>query len=379
MRKRAVVGVSIAALFVAAGVWALAPSSLPPAKAQAGPPAIPVTPGTVTARDMPVYLQGIGTVQAFNAVTVKSRVDGPIVKVAFAEGQEVRQGALLFQVDRRPYQAALDQAKAATAQDEARLTTAQADLVRYGRLVGSGFQTRQSFDQQRGLVEQLQAAIKGDEARSDTASLNLSFTDIRSPIDGRLSARLVDIGNLLHASDNTTLVTITQLQPIFVSFTLPQNMLDEIRQNQLKQPLQVMALSADGKTELAEGTLTLIDNAIDQATGTIHLKATFPNENERLWPGEFVNVRLVLLMRRGVATVPSQTIEPGANGDFAYVITNDDKVERRAVEVAGVQDGLAVVTKGLTPGERVVVQGQYRLNDGTRVKLLPAAPNGASS
>ena len=379
MRRRAMIGVSVAALLAALALWHFSPDAgLPHAKAQASPPAIPVTPGTVTARDMPVYLQGIGTVQAFNAVTVKSRVDGPIVKVAFTEGQEVKQGDLLFQIDPRPYQAALDQAKAAKAQDEARLATAETDLVRYGRLVGSGFQTRQSFDQQRGLVQQLQAAITGDEAQIDTAGLNLSFTDIRSPIDGRLGARLVDIGNLLHASDNTTLVTITQLRPIFVSFTLPQNTLDEIRQHQLEKPLRVIAVSSDRKTELAEGTLSLIDNTIDQTTGTIHLKATFPNENERLWPGEFVNVRLVLRLLRGVATVPSQTVEPGPSGDFAYVITSNDTVERRSVEVAGVQDGLAVVTKGLTPGERVVVGGQYRLNDGARVKLLPASPTGAS-
>jgi multidrug efflux system membrane fusion protein len=374
MWKPAVVGVGVIGLLAAVALWRLEPEAgLPGAKAQAPPPAIPVTPGIVTARDMPEYLHGIGTVQAFNAVAVKTRVDGPIVKVAFTEGEEVRQGDLLFQIDPRPYQAALEQAKATQEQDEARLQTAEADLARYGRLVGSGFQTRQSFDQQRGLVAQLQAAIKGDQAQIDAATLNLSFTDIRSPIDGRLGARLVDIGNLVHAGDNTTLVTITQVRPIFVSFTLPQNTLDAIRQHQRAAPLPVIALSGDGKTQLAEGKLTLIDNTIDQTTGTIHLKATFPNENELLWPGEFVNVRLVLRLRRGVATVPSQTVEPGPKGDFAYVITRDDTVERRAVEVAGVQDGLAVITKGLTPGERVVVEGQYRLSDGARVKPLAAS------
>lgn len=379
MRTRAMIGVTALVLIAALASWRFVPDTgLPRAKAQAGPPAIPVTPGTVVTRDMPEYLHGIGTVQAFNAVTVKSRVDGPIDKVAFAEGQEVKTGDLLFQIDPRPYQAALEQAVAAREQDEARLTTAEADLARYARLVGSGFQTRQSFDQQRGLVQQLQAAIKGDAAQINTAGLNLSFTDIRSPIDGRLGARLVDIGNLVHSSSDAALVTITQLKPIFVSFTLPQNTLDAIREQQLGKPLRITALSGDGKTELAEGTLTLIDNTIDQATGTIHLKATFPNENERLWPGEFVNVRLLLRMRPAVVTVPAETLQPGPQGDFAYVITKDDTVERRVVDVAGVQDGLAVVKKGLTAGERVVVQGQYRLTNGAKVKLLSQSSSGAA-
>ncbi len=380
MSKRALGGVSLLVLLAAVALWRLdLGTGLPRAKAQIAPPDIPVTPGVVVARDVPQILQGIGTVQAFNTVTVKTRVDGPIVKVAFTEGQEVKRGDLLFQIDPRPYQAALEQARAAKEKDAAQLETAQADLVRYGRLVGPGFQTRQSFDEQKGLVAQFQAAIKRDQAHSDTAKLNLGYTDITSPIDGRLGALLVDIGNLVHASDNTPLVTITQLRPIFVSFTLPQDTLDEIRQHQLQAPLEVMALSGDGKTQLAQGKLTLIDNMIDQATGTIHLKATFANQNERLWPGEFVNVRLVLLVRRGVATVPSQTVEQGPDGDFAYVISKDDTVERRPVEVAAVQNGLAVVTKGLTPGERVVVEGQYRLTDGARVKPRPPHAAGSAS
>jgi multidrug efflux system membrane fusion protein len=367
-------------LFAAIALWRLGPdASLPNAKAQVDLQAIPVTPGIVAARDVPVFLQGIGTVQAFNTVTVKSRVDGPIVKVGFTEGQEVKQGDPLFQIDPRPYQAALEQAQAAKEKDTAQLVTARADFDRYSRLVGSGFQTRQSYDQQKGLVAQFTAAIKGDEAQIDTARLNLGFTDITSPIDGRLGARLVDIGNLVHASDNTALVTITQLRPIFVSFTLPQSTLDEVRQYQRQVPLAVVALSGDSKTQLAEGKLSLIDNTIDQATGTIHLKAVFANEDERLWPGEFVNVRVVLLVRRGVATVPAQTVQAGPNGDFAYIIGKDNTVERRRVEITAVQDGIAVVSKGLMPGERVVVTGQYRLTDGARVKLQPADAAGPAS
>ena len=379
MLKRALGGVCLLVLLAALALWRLGPVAQPTgAQAQPAPPAVPVTPGVVAASDVPAFLQGIGTVQAYNTVTIKSRIDGPIVKVAFTEGQEVKQGELLFQIDPRPYQAALEQAQAAKEKDIAQLQTAQADLVRYGRLVGSGFQTRQSFEQQQGLVAQFQASIKGDQAQIDTAMLNLGYTDITSPIDGRLGARLVDLGNLIHASDNTPLVTIAQIQPIFVSFTLPQSALDEIRRYQKQAPLDIVALAGDGKTQLAEGKLTLIDNMIDQATGTIHLKAAFANHDERLWPGEFVNVRLVLMMRRNVATVPSQTVQQGPNGDFAYVIGSNDTVERRVVEVTAIQDGIAVVGKGLTPGERVVVQGQYRLTDGTRVRLLPPATAGSS-
>ena len=380
MSKRAFGGVSLLLLLAATALWRLGlDTSLPNAKAQVGLQAIPVTPGVVAVRDVPLFLQGIGTVQAFNTVTVKSRVDGPIVKVAFTEGQEVKQGDLLFQIDPRPYQATLEQALAAKEKDTAQLVTAQADFDRYSRLVGSGFQTRQSYDQQKGLVAQFTAAIKGDEAQIDTARLNLGFTDITSPINGRLGARLVDVGNLVHANDNTALVIITQLRPIFVSFTLPQGTLDEVRQHQRQAPLTVVALSGDSKTQLAEGKLSLIDNTIDQTTGTIHLKAAFPNQDERLWPGEFVNVRVVLLVRRGVATVPAQTVQAGPNGDFAYTISENNTVERRPVEVTAVQDGVAVVGKGLRPGEHVVVTGQYRLTDGARVKLQPADPAGPAS
>ena len=357
-------------VLAAVAVWRLGPDSgVSHAKAQAAPPLVPVTPGVVSVGNMPVFLQGIGTVQAYNTVTVKTRVDGPIVKVAFTEGQEVKKGDLLFQIDPRPYEAALEQALAAKAKDQAQLQTAQADLARYAMLVPRGFQTRQSYDDQRGLVAQLQAAIQGDQAQIDTAKLNLSFTEIRSPIDGRTGARLVDIGNLLQTSANTPLVTITQIKPIFVSFTLPQNTLDEIRQYQAQAPLEVTAVGADGKTDLAQGKLSLIDNSINQATGTILLKASFPNQDERLWPGEFVNARVTLRVRQQVATVPSQTVQQGPDGDYVYVISKDDTVQRRAVTVADVQSGLAVVTRGLKVGERVVVGGQYRLTEGARVTL----------
>ena len=370
MIRRAIGGAAFLAVVAMIVIWRLSSGTeAPNAAAQTPAPGIPVTAGTVAAQNVPVFLQGIGTVQAYNMVAVKSRVDGQIVKVDFKEGQDIKAGDSLFQIDPRPFQAALEQAQAAKQKDEAQLTGAQLDLDRYEKLIGSGWQTRQSYDQQKAQVGQLQAAIKGDEAQINTAKLNLSYSDIRSPIDGRLGARLVDKGNLVHANDNTALVTISEVKPIFVSFTLPQETLDDIRENQNKAPLAVLAYNGDGTKQLAEGKLTMIDNAVDQATGTIRLKARFDNDEERLWPGAFVSARVILSVRKDVATVPSQTVQQGPNGHYAYVIKPDDTVERRAVDVASIQDGIAVITKGLSSGERVVVDGQYRLTNGARVKI----------
>jgi len=351
-----------------------------PAAAQtppAGGPGIPVTEGTVAVADVPVFLNAIGAVQASNMVTIKSRVDGQIMRVDFTEGQEVKAGAPLLQIDPRPFQAILEQAQAAKEKDEAQLASAQGDLTRSASLVGSGYRAVQTYDQQKATVSQLQAAIKGDEAQINTATLNLGYADIRSPIDGRLGAKLVDIGNMVRATDATGLVTITQLKPIFVSFTLAQENAHKIRERQAEAPLKVMAIGADNKTPLATGKLTLIDNAIDQTTGTIRLKASFANDDERLWPGEFVNVRVILNTRKGVPTVPAQTVQDGPNGYYAYVIKDDSTVERRTVEVAVVQDGIAVITKGLSPGEKVVVDGQYRLTKGARVRIAAPTPGAA--
>jgi membrane fusion protein, multidrug efflux system len=377
MVRRTVGVIALVALVGVGVIWkfGLSPEP-PPAVAQAGPQAIPVTAGTVAAQDVPVFLHGIGTVQAYNSVAIKSRVDGQIVKINFREGDEVKEGDPLFQIDPRPFQAALDQAQAAKQKDEAQLAGAKLDLDRYAKLLGTGYQTRQSYDNQTALVAQLQAAIKGDEAQINTAKLNLSYSDIRAPIDGRLGARLVDKGNLVHASDNTALVMITELKPIFVSFTLPQETLDDLRENNKEAPLVVRAYGGDDTNQLAEGKLTLIDNTIDQSTGTIHLKARFDNEDERLWPGEFVSLRVILATRHNVATVPSQTVQQGPNGHYAYIIKPDNTVARRAV--AAIQDGIAVVTKGLTPGERVVVDGQYRLTDGARVNVRAPEQSGAA-
>jgi len=321
MARRLIGGAAIFALVaIAVFFWLRVEKQVPQAVAQTAGQAIPVTAGTVAVEDVPVFLHGIGTVQAYNTVAVKSRVDGQIVKINFKEGEEVKVGDPLFQIDPRSYQSALETAQAAKEKDDAQLVGAKLDLDRYEKLLAPGWQTKQSYDQQKATVEQFQAAIKGDIAQIENAKLNLSYADIRSPIDGRLGARLVDTGNLVHASDNTPLVMITEVKPIFVSFTLPQETLDEVHENNKRAPLVVRAYSGDGKKQLAEGKLTLIDNMIDQTTGTIHLKARFDNEDERLWPGQFVSLRVVLSTRRGVATVPQQTVQQGPNGHYAYVI-----------------------------------------------------------
>jgi membrane fusion protein, multidrug efflux system len=380
MRKGVIAAVA-AVMAAAAAAFAYVFEAPAPATAAQKPrvaAAVPVTPGTVRLADVPVFLNGIGTVQAFNTVTIKSRVDGQIVGVQFTEGQEVKAGAPLFRIDPRSYQAALDQAEAALEKDRAAFANAQLNLARDAQVLKSHLAiSQQQYDTDKATVAADKAQVDSDKAQVETARLNLGYTDIRAPISGRLGARLVDIGNLVHASDAGGLVTITQLQPIYVSFTLPQEHIDEIRDEQAKAPLAVDAYSSDGKRRLAIGKLSLIDNEINQATGTIHLKAAFANRDERLWPGEFVNVRMILKTRRGVATVPAETVQEGPNGHYAYVIRKDDTVERRAVEVAAVQDGIAVITKGLKPGERVVVDGQYRLTEGARVRLLPPRPGAA--
>jgi multidrug efflux system membrane fusion protein len=298
------------------------------------------------------------------------------MKVDFTEGQEVKAGDLLFEIDPRPFQAALAQATANKQKDEAQLVSATADLDRTTQLLRKEFQTRQTFDQQKAQVGQLQASIKADQAQIDAAQLNLDYASIRSPIDGRTGARLVDVGNIVHAVDNTGLVTITQLRPIFVSFTVPQQQLDTIRERQSAGPLEARALTQDDQKQLAVGKLTLIDNQVDQATGTLHMKAQFDNTDAALWPGEFVNVRLVVSIEKNAVTVPARAVQQGPNGSYLFAIKPDDTVEMRIVEVSQTDQGLAVIKKGLQAGERIVVDGQFRLDQGTKVAIQPAASSG---
>ncbi len=337
----------------------------------APPPAAPVTAGTAIARDMPIYVRGLGTVQAYNSVSVKSRVDGTIVKVDFTEGQEIKKGDMLFEIDPRPFQAALAQAQASLARDQAQLGNAQRNANRDKPLVGKEFISRQQFDTDNTSATALEATAASDKAAIEAAQLNLDYADIRSPIDGRTGARQVDIGNLVHASDNTALVTITQLKPIFVSFTAPQNELDAIRQAQIKGSVPAEAWSQGEQRQIAKGALTLIDNQIDAATGTIHLKASFDNPDEALWPGEFVDMRLQVETLKDAVTVAARSIQAGPNGSYLFVIKPDNSVEQRTVTVAETENDLAVVSKGLSAGEQVVIDGQYRLQQGTKVSILP--------
>jgi multidrug efflux system membrane fusion protein len=380
MRKVVIAAGAVLALTAVAAMPRVVTNSAPAAEAPTPPPTapgVPVTAGTVAAADVPVFLNALGTVQAYNMVTIRSRVDGQIVKVAFNEGQDAKAGAPLIQIDPRPFQAVLDQAIATKEKDVAQLVSAQADLNRWAELVTTGAKSRQTYDQQKALVGQLVASIKADEAQIETARLNLGYADIRAPIDGRLGIRMVDVGNMVRATDATGLITISQLKPIFVSFTVPQEHLHKIHEKQAGGDLTVLAFGGDNKTQLSEGKLTVIDNAIDQPTGTIRLKGTFANTDERLWPGEFVNVRLILSVHKGAPTVPAQTVQDGPNGRYAYIIKEDNTVERRTVEVSAVQDGIAVITKGLSIGDRVVVDGQYRLTNGARVKVEAAAKGAA--
>jgi multidrug efflux system membrane fusion protein len=332
-------------------------------------PQIPVIAGTADTRNVPVYVEGLGSVQAFNTVTIKARVDGQITKVFFREGQEVKAGDSLFQIDPRPFENTLQQAQATKEKDQAQLHSAQLDLERTAKLLTQSFQTQQAYDQQKATVGQLQASVKADDAQIATAQLNIDYALVKAPIDGRTGQRQVDVGNLVQTAQNTGLVSITQLKPIFVSFTVPAERLDAIRRNQARGALEVIAYAMDGKTSLAQGKLTLIDNQVDAATGTIHLKAQFDNADEALWPGEFVDARIVLAMRQDVVTVPEQAVMRGPNGSYVYVLKDDDTAERRAVEIAATQEGIAVVSKGLTSGQRVVTEGQYRLTEGAKVKV----------
>jgi|HubBroStandDraft_6_1064221.scaffolds.fasta_scaffold239912_1 multidrug efflux system membrane fusion protein len=380
MRKILVAAMAILAAGTGAvvlGVGGIGLSLVDAAEAPSAPaPAsIPVTAGTVEAVDVPVFLAGIGSVQAYNMVTIKTRVDGQIVKVSFSEGQEIKADDPLVQIDPRPYQAALEVAQANKVKDEAQLVSAQLDLGRSEQLLKSNYETRQLYDQQTATVAQLHAAIKGDKAQIDAAQVNVDYCDIRAPISGRLGVRLVDIGNIVHAADAGGLVTITQTKPIFVNFSLAQEHLHKIHEKQALGDLKVQAYGSDNVSLLSEGTLTVIDNAVDQTTGTIRLKGTFANTDERLWPGEFVDVRLILSTRPSAATVPQQAVQVGPNGYFAYVIKADNTVEQRAIEVASIQDGIAVIDKGLETGEKVVVDGQFRLTEGARIRVNAPKPD----
>jgi multidrug efflux system membrane fusion protein len=333
----------------------------------APPPAIPVETATVGRADLPVYRIGLGSVQAFNTVTVRTRVDGELQKVAFTEGQAVKVGDVLAQIDPRPFQAQLDQAIALLAQDNAKLANARLDLNRFRDLATRAFATRQSVDTQTALVSQLEGAVKGDQAAIENARVQLGYTTISSPLNGRTGIRLVDQGNIVHAVDTGGLVVLTQLQPISVVFTLPEAEVPALRAAMARGPVAAVAVSQDSRDALDRGTVALLDNLIDQTTGTIRLKATFPNTAEALWPGQFVTVRVLLRTDADVVAIPASAVQHAPDGLYVYVVKPDQTVERRDVSIGGDGDGQTEIAKGLAPGEQVVTAGQYRLQPGARV------------
>jgi multidrug efflux system membrane fusion protein len=365
----------VLAAAVAGGWWVyrnypIATGSPSAAKQQ---PAVPV--GTVLAsrRDVPITLEGLGSVQAFNAVTIHTQVDGQLIRVLFKEGQEVHAGDVLVQIDPRSLQAGLDQAQAKKAQDSALLANAKRDMDRYAALVAMHDVTQQQFDTTRAQVTQYAAAVQGDDAAIENARVLLDYTTIRAPIDGRVGIRQIDQGNIVHVNDANGLVSITQVHPITVLFNLPQDNLPQVVRAMAAGPLKVLALSRDRTEKLDEGQLELVDNQIDPASGTIRLKATMPNLGNLLWPGQFVNARLMVGIRAQAVTVPATAILRGQQGAYAYVVKQDGTVEMRTIVTKQTADDLAVIDDGIQDGETVVTSGQFRLQPGSRVEAKPAA------
>jgi multidrug efflux system membrane fusion protein len=331
-------------------------------------------------QDVPVYLRGLGTVQAFNTVQIKAQVNGTLMAIPVQEGQEVHQGDIVAQIDPRPYQAALDQAMAQRAGDAAQLQSAQLDLQRYQTLAKRQFAPAQQVDTQQATVNKLAAAVQADTAAIETAQLNLGYCTIRAPINGRVGFHQTDVGNLIEVANQTSIVSITQDQPISVVFTLPEAQLPRIQQAMAKAKLPVLAYGADDKTKFADGQLLTPNNTVDTSTGTIQLKATFANENDALWPGEFVNARLRIDTLHQVVTVPVTAIQHGPDGLYLYTVKPDNTVQQQNIEVAYQDDDTAVLSKGVHGGENVVLTGQSRLAPGTRVAVNAANPpaNGKS-
>jgi multidrug efflux system membrane fusion protein len=367
-----------------------------PTKVAAAP--VPVTAGSATREDVPNIVSALGTVQSIDGVSIQARVNGPIVKIEFKAGEDVKEGQELFLIDPRPFQAALDETQAQLAHDQGVLAEAQLDLSRYQVLAQQNSIAKQQADDQLFVVQQDKGTVDLDQANVETARLNLTFCHVVAPISGRTGALLIDLGNLVgpssgqNASGNTTapttttaaqsstgtsMVTIMQMQPIYVSFNVPQNTLDEIKHGQTTAALEVDAYSQAG-TLLDKGTLTLIDNQVNTSAGTVLMQATFSNADEALWPGEFVRARLIVSIRKNAVTLPAQAVMAGPNGSYVYVINSDQTVHRVDVNVGERQGSIAVIEKGLTGGENVVVDGQYRLDDGVKIEVQETAPQGQS-
>jgi multidrug efflux system membrane fusion protein len=337
--------------------------------------AVPVKIARVEKADFPVYLTGLGTVQGFNTVTVRTRIDGQIDKIAFREGQQVNQGDLLVQIDPRPYQAALDQAKAKKAQDEANLANANLDLQRYTKL--GEFATRQQTDTQRSTVVQLTAQLAADDAAIFNAQTQVDYTSVKAPISGVAGLRQVDVGNIVNSATQTGIVTIAQIEPIAVIFTAPEDQLPYIKEEQTAQPLKVIALTTDGKKSLSEGYLYVINNQVDTTSGTIRLKAVFDNKNHALWPGQSVSTRLLVTTLKDATVIPDDAVQHGTDGLYAFSVNQENKAELRKIKVTKSIDGRSVVDEGLSPGQQVITAGQYKVQPGTLVSTAVASSDPA--
>lgn len=331
--------------------------------------AMPVSVAQVETRDLPVYLSGLGSVEAFYTVLVKTRIDGQLVQVNFKEGQEVKKGDLLVVVDPRPYEVAVSQAEATLFKDQAALKDAKVNLERFKELYqNGGVISKQQLDTQDSTVGQLEGSVRADQAQIDNAKLNLAYTHITAPISGRVGLRLVDPGNIVHAADTTGLLLLTQMHPIAVVFTLPEDNLATVAQHMRSGALQVDAFSRDDQTKLASGKLLTIDNQVDLTTGTAKLKAVFDNQEQVLWPNQFVNCRLLLEVKKGSTVIPSAAIQRGPQGSYVFAVKPDKTVEMRNVTVALVEASYAAITAGLQPGETVVTDGQDKLQNGSHVE-----------
>ncbi|QIO31848.1 efflux RND transporter periplasmic adaptor subunit [Bradyrhizobium sp. 1(2017)] len=363
--------VALAAIGAGAGSWFFADRQAVVAAAPLpAPAAVPVVAAAVTGKDVPIYLRGIGTVIAYNTDVVRSQIQGQIVKIAFTEGQAVKAGDLLAQIDPRPYEAQIEQLTANRDRDQAQLANAEANLSRYNKLGDKGYATPQLIETQTAQVAQLKAAVKGDQAQIDQANVQLSYTRLTSAIPGITGVRQIDVGNVIHPTDPNGLVVVTQIEPISLLFTLPQSDLPLIQEHAAKGTLKVIAYSQDDKMKLDEGELLLVNNEIAGTTGTVQLKAEFPNLEHRLWPGQLVNARLLLEVRKDALTVAGSAVQQGPNGSYVYVVSSDQSVSLQPVHVAQISDGQALIDQGLKSGDVVVVDGQYRLTEGSRVHEL---------
>jgi membrane fusion protein, multidrug efflux system len=369
MRRRLFIFAGCLAIGVVPLYWFAERSGPDHAVATQRPAGVAVSAAIATRSDVPVYAAGLGTVQAIATVAIRSQVDGKIQEVLFTEGQHVKKGDVLIKIDPRLFQAALDQAIAKKAQDEAQLVSAQKDLDRYSTLVIKSFASQQNVDQQQAKVDQLKASIAADEGAIESAQTQLDYCIITAPTDGRVGVRQIDAGNIVHASDQAPLVILTQNQPSAVLFTLPSRQLEDVRDAMKRGPVMVQAYDQDDKRLLSTGTLLLVDNIIDQTTATIRLKAMFDNQDEALWSGEFVNARVLLETRRNSLTIPSSAVQRGPEGLFTWVVTPEGNVEMRALKTGPASGNVTIVESGLSDGERVVTDGQYKLKQNAPVTI----------